>query len=95
MSDEHDLLDLVRRNPYLDGIAGRVPKEKGREIDSEEGSCPAFGYLRGLRERALAVEFRFRNGNRDWFPYNWLGPGGTTRPSGCCSSSPATSSRSC
>jgi hypothetical protein len=29
--------------------------------------------LRGIRERADAVEFRFRDGNSVWFPYNWLG----------------------
>jgi hypothetical protein len=39
----------------------------------EEDSCPAFGYLRGIHDRALAVEFRFRDGNHDFFPYSWLG----------------------
>src|SRR5262249_36639621 len=33
---------------------------------------PAFGYLRGLRERALAVEFRFLDGNAEWFAYSCL-----------------------
>jgi len=40
----------------------------------EEDSCTAFGYLRGLHERALMIEFRFANGNRQAFPYSWLGP---------------------
>ena len=35
--------------------------------------CRAFGYLRGIREHAAAVEFRFRDGNSTWFPYSWLG----------------------
>ena len=46
------------------------------ETDGEEDevSCRAFGYLRGLRDHASAVEFRFRDGNSIWFPYAWLGP---------------------
>ena len=42
--------------------------------EADEGSCPAFGFLRGLRDRALAVEFRFRVGNTLALPYTWLGP---------------------
>jgi hypothetical protein len=44
-----------------------VEKEAG-----DEAACPAFGYLRGLREQARALEFRYRTGNSDWFPYSWL-----------------------
>lgn len=40
--------------------------------EGDEGACPAFGYLRGLRERALCLEFRFKTGNREWFPYGLL-----------------------
>jgi hypothetical protein len=72
MSDEHQVLELSR-NAHLDPFS-RPPKEKESDKDSDEESCLAFGYLRGLRERALAVELRYRNGNRDWFPYSWLGP---------------------
>jgi hypothetical protein len=54
--------------------AGRPARENPAEKDAEEESCPAFGYLRGLRDRALAVQFRFRDGNSYWFPYGWLGP---------------------
>ena len=42
--------------------------------EADEGSCPAFGFLRGLRDRALTVEFRFRVGNALAMPYTWLGP---------------------
>ena len=42
--------------------------------DSDEEECLAFGYLRGIREQALSLEFRFANGNREAFPYSWLGP---------------------
>jgi hypothetical protein len=71
MSGDKDVLDFMR-NPHLGGIPGRVPKEKDAEKESDEDSCPAFGYLRGLRERALAVELRFRDGNRDYFSYSHL-----------------------
>lgn len=29
--------------------------------------------MRGIRDRADAVEFRFKDGNSVWFPYGWLG----------------------
>src|SRR3954452_22855256 len=40
----------------------------------DEEACPAFGYLRGARDRALSLEFRFANNNSQAFPYSWLGP---------------------
>lgn len=51
------------------------PRRRGQDTEYEavEESCAAFGYLRGIRERADAVEFRFRNGNSSWFPYSLLG----------------------
>ncbi|EAQ81481.1 hypothetical protein DSM3645_27907, partial [Blastopirellula marina DSM 3645] len=48
-----------------------VNAPKGQE--GGEGTCPAFGYLRGLHERASSIEFRLANGNSIWFPYGWLG----------------------
>ena len=42
--------------------------------DRDEDECPAFGYLRSPRERALHVEFRLATGNAVAFPYSWLGP---------------------
>jgi hypothetical protein len=55
-------------------IAAVGARAKAKEKDTEdEDSCPAFGYLRGLRERALAVELRYRNGNKEWFAYSLLG----------------------
>jgi hypothetical protein len=47
---------------------------KEEETEEGEASCVAFGSLRGIRDRASAVEFRFRDGNSTWFPYGWLGP---------------------
>jgi hypothetical protein len=53
-----------------------VPSPSKYDIEAEElvASCGAFGYLRGIRDHASAVELRFRGGNSTWFPYSWLGP---------------------
>jgi hypothetical protein len=52
-----------------------APPSSNRDSDADgaESSCAAFGYLRGIRERADAVEFRFRDGSSTWFPYSSLG----------------------
>ncbi|VTS00429.1 Uncharacterized protein (Fragment) OS=Blastopirellula marina DSM 3645 GN=DSM3645_27907 PE=4 SV=1 [Gemmata massiliana] len=34
--------------------------------------CGAFGLLRGVKERALMLDLRFRNGNREALPYALL-----------------------
>jgi hypothetical protein len=47
---------------------------KEKLAEAEEDHCRAFGYMRGLQEKALAIEFRLRTGDREWFPYSWLGP---------------------
>lgn len=47
-------------------------KTEDKDTDPGEASCPAFGYLRGLDQRALAVEFRYRDGNSDWYSYGLL-----------------------
>lgn len=39
---------------------------------SDQGSCAAFGYVRGMTQRALAVELRLRNGTSETLPYNSL-----------------------
>ena len=49
-----------------------VPHVPSAGTDGEEGACPAFGFLRGLDARALAVEFRWRTGNSEWFAYSCL-----------------------
>ena len=60
------------RKPHTSGRpAVSTPKETDPDIG--EASCGAFGYLRGLRDQAAALELRFRNGNSMWFPYAWLG----------------------
>lgn len=47
-------------------------KGEGARTEGEEESCPAFGFLRGLDARALAVEFRLRTGDSEWFAYSCL-----------------------
>ncbi|HLN26701.1 MAG TPA: hypothetical protein VK395_03095 [Gemmataceae bacterium] len=68
MSDENGVLDFPARKPHR-GLAA-LTQEKEKTTD--EARCAAFGFLRGLDQRALAVEFRFRDGNSDWFPYSLL-----------------------
>jgi len=76
MSDRSDGLAAFLKTPSHQAAAtgSHGKDEPGEEGLGEEESCPAFGYLRGNRDRALAVEFRYRDGNREWFPYSCLGP---------------------
>jgi hypothetical protein len=64
--------DPEHRNSPRPSNTGR-PRRKESDGESGELSCAAFGYLRGIRERADALELRFQNGNSMWFPYSWLG----------------------
>lgn len=60
---------------YADSYAAnKTAKPRAREAEGEEASCRAFGYLRGLQDRALALRFCFRDGNSICLPYAWLGP---------------------
>lgn len=59
----------LKSNPHLVGKIAGGPSPP----DGGEGACAAFGYLRGIRDRADAIEFRLASGNSVWFPYNWLG----------------------
>jgi hypothetical protein len=69
-----------KKPTYQDRLQGMLrPDANGassskKDADGEVASCGAFGYLRGIRDHASAVEFRFREGNSVWFPYSWLGP---------------------
>jgi hypothetical protein len=71
MAGENEFLELLERSSPRGGTAARVPKEQVE--GTEEASCPAFGFLRGLHAQALQVEFRLRNGNSEWFSYGLLG----------------------
>jgi hypothetical protein len=71
MRDDSTREDRSGRRPPA-GLT-EILQGKPAETDLGEASCKAFGYLRGIRDQAVAVEFRFRNGNSMWFPYSWLG----------------------
>jgi len=73
MRDNTRSNDFFNRFPHLADKAVQPADEKGRDAE-EEDSCSAFGYLRGLESRAMAIEFRFRDGNSETYPYSWLGP---------------------
>jgi hypothetical protein len=65
-------LDRLRTIAKAQGNSDQPPK---RDADGEEAeaSCEAFGYLRGIRDHATSVEFRFRDGNSTFFPYGLMG----------------------
>jgi hypothetical protein len=64
--------ERLERNAQTPSRSPQLP-QKESDPDGIEACCAAFGYLRGMRERADALEFRFRDGNSTWFPYGWLG----------------------
>ena len=68
MVDKVDFLESVRNHDLFEARTSRIPTEK----ESDEEMCPAFGFLRGLHDRALAIEFRFRDANSEAFSYSHL-----------------------
>ena len=72
LDDKTPHQDRIHGDASLEGHSGR-PRRKESDGEGGELSCAAFGYLRGIRERADALELRFQNGNSMWFPYTWLG----------------------
>jgi hypothetical protein len=72
MTDDLTRQDHSQKPPSPAGLNAYL-KPKEPEADGTEASCKAFGYLRGIKDRATSVEFRFRNGNSMWFPYGWMG----------------------
>src|SRR6266511_2715637 len=72
MLDKPTHQERLQGKGHLAGY-GTPSSKKEPDADAGEASCAAFGYLRGIRERADAIEIRFRDGNSIWFPYGWLG----------------------
>jgi hypothetical protein len=62
-------LDLLRSKASL-----RQQRTTPPSPAADEEQCRAFGYLRGIGDQARSLELRFANGNREAFPYSWLGP---------------------
>lgn len=67
-----DNLELLRSRRPATLVPPAPPNTT--EAEADEDSCAAFGYLRGIRDRALSLDFRYANGNSQSFPYSWLGP---------------------
>jgi hypothetical protein len=57
---------------HLSHVDSVAPRGDGAKTEGEEESCPAFGFMRGLDARALAVEIRLRTGDSEWFAYSCL-----------------------
>jgi hypothetical protein len=72
MTGKSELASLFKSD--LPSVGHRGPTTDTTTPETDEEATPAFGYLRGIRERALAIEFRYRDGNSDFFPYALLGP---------------------
>jgi hypothetical protein len=72
MTDDTTHKDRVKRDPPPAGLNAYL-KTKELEAEGTEASCKSFGYLRGIRDSATSVEFRFRDGNSTFFPYSWMG----------------------
>ncbi len=58
------------------------PKPPPVEPEGDEENCVVFGYLRGIRDRALHLQFRLHTGDTESFPYSWLGQVTHNRSSG-------------
>src|ERR1700733_7307128 len=71
MGARTDYLEQTR-DALFDNIGARRPIAPPVAGATDEGACAAFGFRRGLHDRALSLEFRFRNGNREWYPYGLL-----------------------
>lgn len=72
MLETREAVHSIRSSPETRNRAAWLRTEPQTSANEAEGSCPAFGFLLGTHERALAIEFRFRDGNREWFPYSLL-----------------------
>lgn len=75
MSDSLEMLRRLGKALPDDTAPGTKVVPISPPADEEECETPSFGFLRGVRERALNIEFR-RTSEADEvsFPYAWLGP---------------------
>jgi hypothetical protein len=60
-----------RREPLPIDLPSAAVARRGA-AEGEEESCPAYGFLWGLHERALALRFVFRSGNSACLSYSLL-----------------------
>ena len=87
MTDRNDTLNIARSNPHLAKRASWLHAQQDAQPDvkqdEEEDSCPAFGFLRGIRERALAVDSASGMATASGFRTVYLARGVTTLRWGC------------
>jgi len=69
-----DSLEALRSRAKVSIARPSVEPVLVEESGSDEECCTAFGFKRGISERAITIEFRLANGNIRAFPYSWLGP---------------------
>lgn len=72
MQDERTHQERLTRKAPPSGIA-EILQSKEPDSEGTEVASPAFGYLRGIRERGASLELRFRDGTSIWFSYSSLG----------------------
>lgn len=82
MGGDDRLAELPRRKLFGDGRAERPFPEAESPAESGEASCRAFTFLRGLTDRAIALELRYRSGDRDFYEYSCLQSGRFNRSVG-------------
>jgi hypothetical protein len=68
------MTDKLTHQERLQGIlhrkgSGDTPPKQQSDAEPVEASCGAFGYLRGIADKASAVELRLRSGERCYFRY--------------------------
>ncbi len=56
----------------LDRLTGRTENQTRMVDDQELEDLQSFGWLRGVRDRAIMLELRHRNGNITCYGYAWL-----------------------
>jgi hypothetical protein len=70
MHDNHEVLEMRPR--HSDAFHRVLGDADAGKVEPDEESCAAFGFLRGVADRALALELRFANGNSEWLAYSCL-----------------------
>ncbi len=69
-----DSLEALRSRAKVGAFRPTVEPVEVEEPGTDEECCAAFGFRRGIHERAITLELRLANGNIRAFPYSWLGP---------------------
>jgi hypothetical protein len=74
MKDKAELMRQLEGARPGDSAPGTKVVPIAPQSDDEECETPSFGFLRGIRDRALNIEFRrSKEGDEVSFPYCWLG----------------------